>query len=348
MSAGTQQLVDRLSERAGRARVPLYGSAELTWRCNFRCVHCYQEGLRESHRELSTAEWKRLFDELADMGCLFLTLTGGDPLLRSDFAELYAHVHRRGFLPTVFTNGVLLDEGLLELFEAMPPKQIEITLYGASEAAYARVTGRGDWYPRVVGAVDALLARGLRLELKAQAMRPMLGELDALANFARARGLRLRTDGSIFPRLDGNRAPLEHRLAPEELVALESLKPGFDDQIQACFAGAPADLGDRVYRCGAATYSFNVDPSGTLSPCVISRGASRSARDLGAALAWRGLEAEGERQHVRGDGCGSCGARGGCSRCPGLSWMERGDVEARVDHHCGVTAVKLRILGKAA
>ena len=45
--------------------------AELTWRCNFRCVHCYQEGLRDRHAELTTPEWKRLMDEHIRVGLLY-------------------------------------------------------------------------------------------------------------------------------------------------------------------------------------------------------------------------------------------------------------------------------------
>ncbi len=287
--------IDRLGERAAAAGVPLFGSLELTWRCNFRCVHCYQDGLRDTHRELTTAEWKRLLDEIAELGCIFLTFTGGEPLLRPDFSELYEHAFRRGFVPTVFTNGALVDAALLDLWERMPPKQIELTLYGASEATYARVTERGHVHERVASTVDRILERGLRLVLKAPAMRPLLGDLHALAAFAEARGLHLQTDSSLFPRLDGHRGPLAHRLSPEEAVALTAGQAGFAEHLDACFGGAPPRLPDRVYRCGAANYAFNVDPSGHLQPCVISRGVSTSFRQHGAAEAWRSLIAEGRR-----------------------------------------------------
>jgi MoaA/NifB/PqqE/SkfB family radical SAM enzyme len=69
--------LDELTDRTAQKRIPLYATLELTWRCNFRCVHCYQEGLRKRHDELTTREWKQLMDELVELGCLFLTLTGG-------------------------------------------------------------------------------------------------------------------------------------------------------------------------------------------------------------------------------------------------------------------------------
>ncbi len=346
ISPGTSE-ADRLSERAARARVPLYGALELTWRCNFRCVHCYQEGLRDRHRELSTAEWKALLSELSALGCLFVTFTGGEALLRPDFAEIYAHAVDLGFLPTVFTNGSLVTDEILSLWDRRPPKKIEVTLYGASDLRYAEVTGRGVAFAPVLAALDALLARGHWVELKAPAMRPLLGDLPAMREIARVRGLELRTDGHLFPRLDGARAPLVHRLSAEELVALQRDQPAFGEQLDACFGGAPPDLGDAVYRCGAASNAFNVDPSGQLQPCAISRGLSVDARELGAAAAWEALRGEAERLDPgEGESCGACEVRGGCSRCPGLSWMEGGAVERPVAFHCDATATKLKILGR--
>ena len=124
--------MDRLTDLAASRRVPLYGMLELTWRCNFRCVHCYQDGLRERHRELSTVEWTTLIDELVGLGCAFLTLTGGDPLLRRDFAAIYSHAFDRGFVITVFTNAALLDAEVLALWARKPPRKVEISLYGMS------------------------------------------------------------------------------------------------------------------------------------------------------------------------------------------------------------------------
>ena len=326
-------LMDALTDRASKARVPLYATAELTWRCNFRCVHCYQEGLRGRHRELSTAEWKRVFDELSALGCLFLTLTGGEPLLRRDYLELYRHAVERGFLVTVFTNGALVGPELLALWQERPPRKVEITLYGMSPETYRTVTGRPEGFAAAMRSVDEISALGARLELKVPVMRPQA--------YADARGLPLRTDTSLFPRLDGNKAPLAYQLTPAETVAFRREAPYFEEELEACF-GTPRDVGDKVYTCGAGSNALNVDPSGHIEPCVIARGTSVDWREVGVKAAWEALAAEAARQHRDSAGCGTCGSRGGCSRCPGLSWMESGGIEGRIDHHCEITSLKLR------
>jgi MoaA/NifB/PqqE/SkfB family radical SAM enzyme len=342
--------MDRVTERAAAARVPLYGMLELTWRCNFRCVHCYQEGLRHRHRELSTNEWTALIDELEDLGCAFLTLTGGEALLRPDFGEIYGHAFDRGFVVTVFTNGSLVGEDVLELWARKPPRKVELTLYGMSAEKYAEVTGQPEGFLRALTAVERLVQLGVRVELKAPAMRPLMEDLPAMAAYAKARGLSFRTDAGLFPRLDGNRAPLAYRLSPAEVVALHQQEAGFDESLSACFAEVP-DLGNKVYRCGAGSNAFNVDPSGHFEACAISRATSLDWRAQGAAQAWESLAAEAARVHAApaaatlgGPGtvedCGACAVRGGCSRCPGKSWLEAGAPERAVPHHCDISQAK--------
>ena len=75
------------------ARVPLNGVIETTFRCNLRCIHCYVNeaagDASEIARELDTPRLLKLVDEIADQGCLFLLLTGGEVFLRPDFEEVY-------------------------------------------------------------------------------------------------------------------------------------------------------------------------------------------------------------------------------------------------------------------
>jgi radical SAM protein with 4Fe4S-binding SPASM domain len=340
--------MDRLTDAAHAARIPLYAMLELTWRCNFRCVHCYQEGLRDRHAELSTAEWRRLMDDLAALGCVFLTLTGGETLARKDFAEIYRHAATKGFMVTVFTNGSLVNDEILELWAKLPPRKLEITLYGMSREKYAEVTGQPDGFERAFTAIDRLGAMGIRVDLKAPAMRPLISDLPAMAAFAAERGLSFRSDPGLFPRLDGNRAPLAYRLSPAEAADIAKRTPGLLEAVDSCFAGVP-NLSDSVYQCGAASNAINVNPSGFFEACAISRGTALDWRKLGAEAAWAGLAVEATRKHApvapeklggpgTVDSCGACRVRGTCGRCPGKSWMESGHVEKPVPHYCDVSA----------
>ena len=79
----TQPLLHRAMSRAARHLIPFQVTLELTYRCNLRCKHCYIDEPAEG--ELSLTEWKGALDQLASAGSLYLLITGGEPLARSDF-----------------------------------------------------------------------------------------------------------------------------------------------------------------------------------------------------------------------------------------------------------------------
>ena len=96
-------------KKARGARLPINATIEVTHRCPLECAHCYNNlpvGDRGAlGRELSTDEHKRILDELADAGGLWLLFTGGEIFARADFLDIYKHAKSRGFLITLFTNG---------------------------------------------------------------------------------------------------------------------------------------------------------------------------------------------------------------------------------------------------
>src|SRR5947209_15324161 len=87
-------------------RFPIVAGLELTFRCNLACIHCYVNlpaaDRAEKARELTTEEWFRVIDQCADAGVLWLTLTGGEPLLRPDFCDIYEYAHEKGLVISVY------------------------------------------------------------------------------------------------------------------------------------------------------------------------------------------------------------------------------------------------------
>src|SRR5689334_8916671 len=123
-----------LFERAQAENLPIAAGFELTHRCNLACLHCYVNlpaaDRFAQRREMTTAEAKGVIDQIVEAGVLYLTFTGGEPLLRADFAEIYSHAHQSGLLVSVYTNATLITESIVELFVTRPPRMLEITQYG--------------------------------------------------------------------------------------------------------------------------------------------------------------------------------------------------------------------------
>jgi len=101
-------------------RVPLTFELEVTARCNNDCRHCYinlpagDRKARES--ELSVAEIVGIAEQAMALGAMWCLITGGEPLLRDDFSELYLALKRKGLLVSVFTNACLVTEEHVQLF----------------------------------------------------------------------------------------------------------------------------------------------------------------------------------------------------------------------------------------
>lgn len=338
-----------LFRRAQAARVPLSGTLELTRRCNLRCVHCYlgpqARVRREAGREMTTAQVLALIDEWAAAGCLSLLITGGDPLLRQDFSEVYRHAKLAGLDVTVFSNGTTIRRRHVELFQDLPPRAVEITLYGATAATYERITGVPGSFRRCLEGMRRLTEGGVRLELKTMLMTLNRHEFAAIEDVARGLGCKFRFDPLLNARFDGDREPLALRVDPGEVVRLELA----DETRREAWLGLSADnpeiqASEQVIQCWAGVTGFYVDAYGTLQPCVMLPWLSHRLAGSTFAEGWArlagltGVRARADNQ------CVACQKRPYCGYCPGLLWLENGDPEIASDYQCALGAERLRAI----
>lgn len=323
-------------------RSPFSGSLELTFRCNNDCVHCYcntpANDAAEIAKEMDSVIIKDLISQLADESCLWLLLTGGEPLLRPDFGEIYIHAKERGILITLFTNGTLIDERLADFLGEWRPFSCEITLYGATERTYEEITRVRGSYKRCLRGIELLLDRKVPLRLKTMALRRNVHEIPLMKSYAEGLGLEFRFDPMINARLDMDKTPLSERLDAEDVIRLDRE----DEKRSAAWKefcgkniGNPAS--DMLYPCSAGLDSFHVDPYGNLSPCIMAR---RDVYDLRAGTfrdGWSNfLGTLKEKSLSPANRCRQCGLASICGQCPGWAQVELGDDESPVKYLCEI------------
>ncbi|MCF7811943.1 radical SAM protein, partial [bacterium] len=144
---------------------------ELTERCNNNCIHCNinlpSNDTNAISRELKTDDIKRILDEAAELGCLGVRFTGGEPLLRKDFEELYLYIRHLGMRVELFTNATLINSKLANLFESIPLlSKIEVTIYGMESDTYEAVTGVKGSYKAAMHGISLLEDRDIPFILK--------------------------------------------------------------------------------------------------------------------------------------------------------------------------------------
>jgi len=196
---------------------------ELTYRCNEKCSHCYLDVFAPHANvpgELTTAECFRVIDEMADLGVLNLTLSGGEVLVRRDFFQIAEYARSKKFLLRIFTNGILITPEIADRIAALHPYAVELSLYSTHAEIHDRITRLNRSWKLTTRAFRLLRERNLRTLMKTPLMHENVQEVDALEKLAEQLGAQFRYDITITPKDNGLLDPLEHRLSYSELVGL--------------------------------------------------------------------------------------------------------------------------------
>ena len=365
----------RLKERAA----PLSFELDLTARCNNHCRHCYIDlpagDAAAKAAEMSAAEILALAGEAASLGAVWCLLTGGEPLLRGDFEQIYLGLKRLGLLVTVFTNACLVTPEHVELFRRYPPRDVEVTVYGATRETYERVTRRPGSYDAFIRGLDLLRGGGVPLRLKAMALRSNIHEFEEISRFCRERTKDFyRFDPVLHLRIDGdaqrNREIVAERLSPDEVVAVEradaerfeALELGcregrlvFPSRDDGHDATAAAGRSDRLFSCGAGAGGFSVGYDGTFRLCSslwhpdtvvnVRPGAPGSLSHVEALQ-----DHISKVRRIRGsdpqflERCRVCDIINLCLWCPAHAALETGAMDGWVEYFCRVAHARAAAL----
>lgn len=341
----------RIRDRLSQERIPLEGSIELTFRCNLRCAHCYvnePSGDRRARRqELTTAEVLRITDEVVDLGCLWILLTGGEVLLRPDFTEMYLHMKKKGLMVAVFTNGTMITPWIADLLAEWPPLVVEITIYGSTQAVHERVTDIPDSFRRCIRGIELLLDRKIRLRLKTVPTTLNYSDMGGMRALAAGYGLDFHWDPLINCRVDTSKRPAEVRLRPEQIVELEKQDPRRVADLQREFLRwDPLEPSPELFTCGAYRHSFHVDPYGNLFPCMLVRWPAFSLREGPFRQGWyEFFPVMRNRLRTKALPCDTCRFNASCDYCVGWAQIETGDLEGDVPFLCDLTHARSEAFG---
>jgi radical SAM protein with 4Fe4S-binding SPASM domain len=345
-----------LHRRVLGQRIPISGAIEVTRRCPSNCIHCYNRvppGDPEvRRRELTFEEHCRILHALAEAGCLWLLFTGGEIFARKDFLDIYTYAKNRGFLITLFTNGMLITPEIAEYLVEWRPFSIEISLYGITQETYERVTRTPGSYEKCMRGIHLIRQRRLPLKLKTMAVTLNKHELWEMKQFVEEKlGLEFRFDAMINPCLDCSQRPLAVRLTPQEVVDLDLRDPKrvmewkkFAEKFNGSLH-LPGRF-DELYHCGGGMNSFAIDPYGMLSICILSNGNAYDLRRGSFRDGWeRFIFDLRQKRMTRQTKCVHCEIKAMCGMCPANGELESRDAEEPVDFLCRVAHLRAKALG---
>jgi radical SAM protein with 4Fe4S-binding SPASM domain len=347
-------------------RIPFSFELDITARCNNDCRHCYinlpagDKAARD--KELSFEEIKEIVDEAVSLGALWCLVTGGEPLLREDFFSVYLYLKKKGLLVSVFTNATLIMEEHVRLFQKYPPRELEVSVYGVTQETYERVTRRDGSYAAFIRGLSLLLENGIKVRLKAMALRSNLHEMSEIARFCREKTKDyFRLDPFLHLRYDGDHKRNEDirsmRLSPEEITALERSDPERLEALQkSCGRLIVSDSSlpdcNHLFHCGAGNDSFNVSYDGLFRLCQ-SLWHPDCIYDLkkgNLEEAWQTFipqvrEMRSNRSEFL-ERCYGCSIVNLCMWCPAYAHLETGALDTPVEFFCRVAHARTELLGK--
>ena len=339
-------------------RLPLEGTIDLTYRCNNNCRHCWlwiPEGSREKEKELAFEEIRRIVDEARSMGCQKWILSGGEPMLREDFHEVFDYITRNSISYSLNTNGTLITPQIARLMKRKGRKWV--ALYGATADVHDHITRNPGSFDAVMRGISYLKEAGAAFVVQIIPMKDNYHQFEDMKKLAQILSPDWRTGISwLYLSASGNpkkNAEIKaQRLSPIELNNLE--KFGFYEkdiqerlhEQEACLRSGDDHL---FAACIAVRRDFHIDPYGQMSFCdKIKEPLLRYDLRKGSLRhCWETFIPElsekmrGGREYLKN--CCSCKLRRDCSWCPVYGYLEHRRFSAKVDYLCESAKEKKRL-----
>lgn len=306
---------------------PICLTWELTYACNLQCIHCLSSSGQRDDRELSTAEAKRVLDELREMQVFYINIGGGEPMVRRDFFELLEYAIGCGIGVKFSTNGAFIDQEKARRLAALDYLDIQISLDGTDAATNDAVRGTGS-FDTAIRAMDHLRDAGFverngPFKLSVVVTRHNVDQLDEFKALADSYGAQLRVTRL---RPSGRGADSWHVLHPtnaQQRQIYQWLLAHGDHVLTGDSFFHLNALGESLpglNMCGAGRVVCLIDPIGDVYACpfvIHDRFLAGNVLDHGFAHVWRDSELfRSLREPQSAGACASCGAydacQGGC------------------------------------
>lgn len=332
-------------------RYPFNGTFELTARCNLSCKMCYvridNNKIKESGKEEKSAkEWIDMARQAFEEGTISLLLTGGEPMLRPDFCEIYEEIAKMGFIITLYTNATMITPKIMHILKKYPPNTVGITLYGASRDTYKKVCGNADAYDKTIEGINELLQLPSKIEIRTTIIKDNLNDLKLIENYVKSikrENIKFNLNRTVLNSVRGGISdPTICRLDPDKNAELycqrykdyaesyiKDKKSNVDTEIDEKYSTDKSEENVKTnektfYGCQAGCTEYYITWDGKLIPCTLMGKNYTEPFDEGLKNAWNRLEEVIEPSRTP-KACIDCKYSSFCSACEANRYCETGD-----------------------
>ena len=317
----------RIHKAAQKNAFPLRVMFELTYRCNFRCRHCYVPQRYRKEGELKTKEIFSLLNQLKDIGCFYLGFTGGEPFIREDIMDILWYAKKKGFEVIIYTNGSLINEKIATQLQRLRPNKVDITIPAMSKDAFERISGVAGSRDKLFRTIELLYKNEVNLGFKSCVLKENENEIKKIEHFTASLNALHRLDDRLLPRLDGSKKPYRYRGRLKN--TLQATKK---DNLEECdfeTKNLISNTNDRtpiieeLFKCGVGMSQAAITPLGELKICLMIDYPKYKILKSSLKEAWEKLKEL--VRNIKPDEnyqCNSCELEPYCKWCPARSWLE--------------------------
>ncbi len=275
-------------------------------------------------------------DKVQKAGVIWVCFTGGDPLTREDFLDIYSYAKDKGFIITIFTNAYSMTKEIANYLKRRPPFVIEMTLNSVTKDAYEKISLVEGSFDMVMHGIRLILKAKLPLKIKTQVTKENLNQMSMIKKFIESLGLRFRFNHNLHARLNGDLTPCTLRMSPRQILSLNGNKKRLDNDCQLLPKSEVRSTNSSLFHCAiGGGDGITLDPYGNILLCnLIRKPAFNLLRvDIGYAVN-RLLPLVRGNKFATDSKCNGCDLRELCLWCPGRALLETGDMEMPVEYYC--------------
>ena len=333
----------------GLPRLPFEGNIDPTYRCNNNCRHCWLRIPAEAcqmQKELSFGEIRKIVDDARKMGCRKWSISGGEPMLRDDFREIFDYLTSNSISYSLNTNGTLITPKIAQLLKRKGSKMV--TIYGPCAGVHDYITRNPGSFEATMRGFAYLKEAGANFIVQLVPMRDNYHRFREMIRLAESLSRHWRLGAAwLYLSASGdteiNREIIRQRLSPKDVVELDKPDLSYEDWMNReqgyCYSNHAKD--DRLFAsCIAARGGFHIDPYGRMAFCSFLKdpslrydlrtGSFKQCWDkFMPSLAGR---VKGGREYL--DNCASCELRNDCKWCPVYGYLEHRRFAAKVEYLC--------------
>ena len=361
MTNETSRILEEMPKRN-----PTDGTFELTVRCNLHCKMCLfrhddSENSEIIAKELTAEQWENIAKQVARVGTGSLLITGGEPMIRKDFCDIWERIYKQGFIITLYTNATLVTPDVMETLTKYPPHKIGVTLYGASEETYQAACGNRAAFYHALNGIHKLLELPSLIEFRTTIIKDNYHDVDAIEELIQkefGKKYALTQTRIVMKAVRGGCADVAScRLEPEDNIRLafrrginqirEKVGDTYDEKKLHVERKESKEKKDTLrlslLGCNAGMNEYTISWDGKLLACQLLDFFSTDVLQEGFDKAWEHFPLAVPRMQECAE-CTECRSKDLCNCCVATRLAETGRTDGCPEYICRDTAIVQKLI----